>query len=178
MPEVFPNVAHRLLAKLEEKYDVMHLTQNVSDLLERGGCNNIIHLHGELTKACDSFSKKNKYDIGYKDINIGDMCDITDSQLRPDIVWFGEMPMGVERAYQAVFNADILIVVGTSLQISYTLDMLNNVRHTKVGLHEPCRIIYIDPSPMRYLESYGLKVEYIRKGAVEGVNEIVNELLA
>ena len=180
MPEVFPNDAHKALAKLEEKYDVMHLTQNVSDLLERGGCNNIIHLHGDLTYACDSMTKKNKYFIGYKDINIGDKCTENGSQLRPDIVWFEEMPMGVDRAYQAVFNADILIVVGTSLQIGYTLDLLNQARrgneHPSLP-KEPCRIIYIDPSPMTYLDNYGLKVEYVKTGAVEGVNKIVNELL-
>ena len=178
MPEVEPNGAHIALAKLEEDYDVIHLTQNVSDLLERGGCNNIIHLHGELTKACDCMTLKNKYDIGYNDIELGTKCPITDSQLRPDIVWFEEMPYRVEEGYDAVYNADILLIVGTSLQISYTLNMLSNVRQRVSDESNPCRIIYIDPKPMHYLNNYGLNVEYVTKNAVEGVEEIVNELIS
>ena len=178
MPEIEPNGGHISLAKLEGDYDVIHLTQNVSDLLERGGCNNIIHLHGELTKACDSLSKKHKYNIGYNDIELGVKCPETDSQLRPDIVWFGEMPYRVDEGYDAVYNADILLIVGTSLQISYTLDMLNSVRQTASDTSNPCRIIYIDPNPMHYLDNYGLKIEYITKNAVEGVEEVVNELLS
>lgn len=177
MPEVVPNGAHIALSKLEEEYDVIHLTQNVSDLLERGGCNNVIHLHGELTKACDSMTKKHKYVIGYNDIELGDKCTETDSQLRPDIVWFDETPYRVDEGYDAVYNADILLIVGTSLQISYTLNMLNSVRQTTINGKEPCRIIYIDPSPEHYLDNYGLKVEYVLKNAVEGVEEIVNKLI-
>ena len=177
MPEVQPNGAHIALSKLEEDYDVIHLTQNVSDLLERSGCNNVIHLHGELTKACDSMTKKHKYNIGYNDIELGVKCPETDSQLRPDIVWFEEMPYRVDEGYDAVYNADILLIVGTSLQISYTLDMLNNVRQKTVNGKEPCRVIYIDPSPMHYLDNYGINVEYVKKNAVDGVEGIVNELI-
>jgi NAD-dependent deacetylase len=177
MPEVEPNGAHLALAKLEEDYDVIHLTQNVSDLLERANCNNVIHLHGALNSACDSMTKKNKYHIGYNDIELGIKCPENGSQLRPDIVWFGEMPHRVDEAYDAVYNADILIVVGTSLQISYTLDVLTNVRQRVSDKSNPCRIIYVDPEPMNYLSNYGLKVEYVRKAAVEGITEIVNELI-
>jgi NAD-dependent deacetylase len=177
MPEVEPNGAHLALAKLEEEYDVIHLTQNVSDLLERANCNNIIHLHGALNMACDCMTKKHKYHIGYNDIELGMKCPETDSQLRPDIVWFGEMPHRVDEAYDAVYNADILIVVGTSLQIGYTLDVLTNVRQRVSDESNPCRIIYVDPEPMNYLSNYGLKVEYVRKAAVEGITEIVDELL-
>ena len=177
MPEVQPNDAHIALSRLEDKYDVTVVTQNVDDLHERGGSKIIIHLHGELTKACDVMTKKNKYTIGYNDIELGVKCPETDSQLRPDIVWFGEIPYRVDEAYDAVYNADVLLIVGTSLQISYTLDMLNNVRQTVSDASNPCRIVYIDPSPMRYLDNYGLNVEYVTKTAVEGVTEIVNELL-
>ena len=177
MPEVQPNDAHIALSRLEDKYDVTVVTQNVDDLHERGGSKNIIHLHGELTKACDVMTKKNKYTIGYNDIELGVKCPETDSQLRPDIVWFGEIPYRVDEAYDAVYNADVLLIVGTSLQITYTLDMLNNVRQTVSDASNPCRIVYIDPSPMRYLDNYGLNVEYVTKTAVEGVTEIVNELL-
>lgn len=176
LPTVEPNDAHRALAALEEEYDVTIITQNVDNLHERGGSTNIIHLHGELTKArgCMYDHKSSEFDevhdIGYKEINIGDKCPITGSQLRPHIVWFGEYPFGVHEAYDAVRNADILLVIGTSLQIGYTTHMLSEVNGS-------CKIYYIDPSPMNYLTNYGLKVEYIRKKATEGVVEIVNNLL-
>ena len=182
MPEVKPNAAHEALAALEKDYDVTVVTQNVDDLHERAGSTNIIHLHGELTKArgCLYNSKPSPadqvYDIGYNDINIGDKCSVTDSQLRPHIVWFGEFPFGVEEAYRAIYEADILLIIGTSLQIGYTLDMLNNVRRTTTD-KEGCKIVYIDPSPEKYLDNYGLTVEYINKKAVEGVTEYVNTIM-
>jgi NAD-dependent deacetylase len=179
MPTVEPNDAHKALVRLEELFDVTIVTQNVDDLHERGGSTNIIHLHGELTKARGSMYQHKPspidevYDIGYGDINIGDKCKVTGSQLRPHIVWFGEFPFRTDEAYDAVYNADILIIVGTSLQISYTLDMLNNVKRVP----EQAKIIYIDPKPMRYLNNYGLSVEYVEKGAVEGVTEIVERII-
>ena len=177
LPQVEPNAAHEALVQLEEYYDVTVITQNVDDLHERAGSTSVIHLHGELTKACDCMSKKNVYNIGYNNIPLGLKCPENGSQPRPYIVWFEEMPNNVDEAYTAIYHADILLVIGTSLQISYTLDLLRSVRQTFEGTNEPCRIIYIDPSPKNYLDNYGLKVEYVRKGAVEGVSEIVNELL-
>jgi len=179
LPTVQPNDAHKALVALEEEYDVTIITQNVDDLHERAGSTNIIYLHGELTKARGRMYNHKEsqldqiYDIGYKDINLGDKCSVTGSQLRPHIVWFGEYPFGIQEAYAAIYRADILLIVGTSLQISYTLDMLNNVR--RVGT--PCEIYYIDPKPMHYLDNYGLKVNYIEKTAVEGVSEVVNNLI-
>jgi NAD-dependent deacetylase len=179
LPTVEPNGAHKALVSLEDKYDVTIVTQNVDDLHERAGSTNVIHLHGELTKARSSFYNHkpspidNVIDIGYNDINIGDKCPVTDSQLRPHIVWFGEYPFNVNEAYSAIYNADILLIIGTSLQISYTLDMLNNVKR----MPEQTEIYYIDPSPMNYLDNYGLTINYVRKGAVEGVGEIVEKLL-
>lgn len=180
MPMVEPNEAHKALAKLEEFFDVTVVTQNVDDLHERGGSTNIIHLHGELCKARGSlgnglpFKNNNPvYDIGYNDIKIGDKCEKNGSQLRPHIVWFGEFPFSTHEAYRAIYDADILIIIGTSLQITYTLDMLNNVKRVP----EQAKIIYIDPKPMRYLDGYGLKIEYVEKGAVEGVTEIVERII-
>jgi NAD-dependent deacetylase len=177
MPTVEPNDAHFALKGLEQEYDVTIVTQNVDDLHERAGSSKILHLHGELTKAKSSYGTGNRIldnhdsvDIGYNDINIGDMCEEFKAQMRPDIVWFGEYPYQVDRAYQAIGKADILLIVGTSLQIGYTLDMLQNVK-------KDCKIIYIDPQPMHYLDSYGMTVEYITKNAIEGVGEIVNRLL-
>ncbi len=181
LPNVEPNQAHRALALLENEYDVTIVTQNVDDLHERGGSSLIYHLHGELTKARTSKKVLDKhellmgktitpFEIGYNDINLGDECPTYEGQVRPHIVWFGEMPFNVPRAYQAIEQADILLIVGTSLQISYTLDLLRAVK-------SDCDIYYIDPKPMRYLDNYGLKVNYIEKNAVEGVTEIVDQLI-
>lgn len=172
MPTVVPNRAHKALVDLEEEYDVIHVTQNVSDLLERAGVSKVYHLHGELTKARGE-KLTNGFqitDIGYNDINLGDVCEISGSQLRPNIVWFGEMPFFVERSYQAIENADILLIIGTSLQITYTLHMLQAIKHG-------CRVIYIDPSPSNDLSNYGMKIEYIRESAEKGVTALVEKLL-
>lgn len=175
LSEVFPNEAHKTIVKLEEYFDVTNVTQNISDLLERAGASNIIHLHGELTKARSSLYEHKTtpidqiVNIGYNDINIGDKCSITGSQYRPHIVWFGEYPFGVDEAYSAINNANILIIIGTSLQIGYTLTMLSSV-------NENCKVFYIDPKPMNYLDNYGLTVEYIKKDAIEGMNELYDKI--
>ena len=175
MPNVEPNRAHKALVDLEEDYDVIHVTQNVSDLLERAGVSTVYHLHGELTKArgetgnkiSDRFKPTKVIDIGYNDINLGDLCEENGKQLRPDIVWFSEYPL---QAYKAVENADILLIVGTSLQIGYTHHMLRSVK-------DGCRIIYVDPSPANDLSNYGMKVEYIRESAEKGITTLVESLL-
>lgn len=178
LPNVEPNKAHKSLVELEDHFEVIHLTQNVSDLLERAGATEVYHLHGELTKArgdngtkmMDRFRLNEVTDIGYDNIKLGDVCEKFETQLRPNIVWFGEMPFHVSKGYQVLEKADILIVIGTSLQIGYTLEMLQAVK-------EGCRIVYIDPEPMNYLSNYGMKIEYIREMAEKGVSNLVNELI-
>ncbi len=121
---VKPNDAHRAIAALENEYDVTVVTQNVDNLHERAGSTRIIHLHGELTKvrpenACnemDCFSEDTVFDIGNDEINLGDLAP-NGSQLRPHIVWFGEAVPKIESAIEAVEAADILLIVGTSLQV-------------------------------------------------------------
>ena len=113
---VKPNKAHLFLAKLEKNHDVTIITQNVDDLHERAGSSNIIHLHGELTKARSEINTKILVDIQYKDIAIGDMAE-DGYQLRPAIVWFGEMVPLIETAANIIKNADYLIVIGTSLEV-------------------------------------------------------------
>ena len=170
LPTVEPNSAHTDLVKLEDKYDVTIVTQNVDDLHERAGSSKILHLHGELTKARGSLSSKDTIrDIGYGDINVGDKCK-NGSQVRPHIVWFEEMPFNVEESYEAITEADVLIIIGTSLMIGYTLNLLSSAC-------DECKIYYIDPQPSRYLDKYGNKVTYIEKPATEGVEFILNELL-
>ena len=171
LPTVEPNSAHTGLVKLEEKYDVTIVTQNVDDLHERAGSSKILHLHGELTKARGTLSSKETIvEIGYNDINIGDKCEITGSQLRPHIVWFEEMPFNVEESYDAITEADVLIIIGTSLMIGYTLNLLSSV-------NGDCKIYYIDPQPSRYLDHLGKEITYIEKPATEGVKDVVEELL-
>lgn len=178
LPDVVPNDGHKLIASLEADYDVVVLTQNVDDLHERGGSTNVIHLHGELTKARGSlYAHKPSpadqiIDIGYNDINIGDKCPVTESQLRPHIVWFGEYPFGVDRGYQAISNADYLVVIGTSLNIGYTLDML-----AEAG--DNCKVFYIDPEPAPILGKYtGKAVTYMKYGGAEGMTKFIEKLNA
>ncbi len=121
---VKPNDAHRAIASLEENYDVTVVTQNVDNLHERAGSTRIIHLHGELTKVrpenccCDrdGYSEETVFDIGTDEIHIGDKAP-NGAQLRPHIVWFGEAVPKIEAAIDAVEDADILLIVGTSLQV-------------------------------------------------------------
>lgn len=178
MLEVEPNLAHIALSNLENDYDVTIITQNVDDLHERGGSTNVLHLHGELTKArgCMYNHKTSPldtvYDIGYDDIVIGDKCTESGSQLRPHIVWFGEMPFNVDEATTALYEADIVIIIGTSLEISYTIPLVGD------GAKDADEVYYIDPNPPTYLNQYGLPITYINKKAVEGVTDLVNILLA
>ena len=124
LPKVKPNAAHIAIASLEKDYDVQVITQNVDNLHERAGSTRIIHLHGELTKArpencyneMDGFSEESVLDIGYESIHIGDLAP-NGSQLRPHIVWFGEAVPNIGKAIDAVEQADLLLIVGTSLQV-------------------------------------------------------------
>ena len=121
---VRPNAAHYALAELENEWDVTVVTQNVDNLHERAGSTRIIHLHGELTKVrpencyndIDGYSEEAVFDIGYDVISLGDLAP-NGAQLRPHIVWFGEAVPKIEKAIDAVEAADMLLIVGTSLQV-------------------------------------------------------------
>ena len=121
---VKPNAAHLAIAELENDYDVTVVTQNVDNLHERAGSTRIIHLHGELTKVrpenccneMDGYSEESVFDIGYEPVSIGDLAP-NGAQLRPHIVWFGEAVPKIGNAIEAVEAADILLIVGTSLQV-------------------------------------------------------------
>ena len=124
LAQVRPNEAHRSIASLENEYDITVVTQNVDNLHERAGSTRIIHLHGELTKVrpenccneTDGFSEAAVFDIGTDSISLGDMAP-NGKQLRPHIVWFGEAVPKIEAAIDAVEAADIILIVGTSLQV-------------------------------------------------------------
>ena len=160
-----PNPAHRLLAELENRFQVTVITQNVDDLHERGGSSNVLHLHGELTKARSSAYPDLSYDIGYNDINPGDTCD-RGAQLRPHIVWFGEEVPMLDAAAEVVRTADQLLIVGTSLQVYPAAGLVY-----EVDIDVP--ITVIDPGEPASVS----RARVIRKGASEGVREWVSRYL-
>jgi NAD-dependent deacetylase len=126
LDQVEPNEGHKILARLEKYYDVQIITQNVDNLHERAGSKKTLHLHGELTKARSSIDKNLIYDIGIKAINLGDKCE-KGSQLRPHIVWFHEDVPLIETAVKLTEEADIFVVVGTSLQVYPAAGLVNYV---------------------------------------------------
>lgn len=163
-----PNAAHYALIELEKKFHVQIITQNVDNLHERAGSTNILHLHGELTKARSSVDDDLIFDIGYNDINIGDKC-IKGSQLRPHIVWFGEAVPNIMTAGTLTQKADILLVIGTSLVVYPAAGLLN----------------YAPPSIPKYLvdpkaETPGhiRNLSVIREKAGIGVPALVEKLLS
>jgi len=136
--EVHPNDAHFALAQLEQDYNVTVITQNVDDLHERAGSTNVIHLHGELLKVRSTYDE---FDVREwtTDLVLGDMCS-KGYQLRPHIVWFGEAVPLFGKALKVCETADILFIIGTSLQVYPAASLMHYV-----GSHVP--IYYIDPRP-------------------------------
>ncbi|EQB92861.1 SIR2 family NAD-dependent protein deacylase [Elizabethkingia anophelis] len=136
LSEVNPNEAHYILAELQKDFDVHIITQNVDDLHERAGSENIIHLHGELKKA-RPVNDEESIIPWEDDLNLGDL-DENGIQLRPHIVWFGEMVPEMENAATIASTADILLVIGTSLQVYPAASLLHYVPVS-------CEIFVIDP---------------------------------
>jgi NAD-dependent deacetylase len=162
-----PNEGHLGLAKLEKHFDVHIITQNIDDLHERAGSTKILHLHGELTKARSTSDPSLVYDIGYKDINNGDKCE-KGSQLRPHIVWFGEdVPMMTE-AVNITAEADIFVVIGSSLNVYPAAGLINYAPH-KASLW------LIDPKDVAI--PYYMKVNVIKEMASTGVAVLTERLL-
>lgn len=171
LPTVQPCEGHKLVASLEDKYDVTVVTQNVDNLHERAGSTRIIHLHGELMKATSTSSPNNPNCIvtleDGQDIKIGDKAK-DGSQLRPFIVWFGESVPMIEPAIKEVNEADILVVIGTSLNVYPAAGLLSYA-------NAHCKIYLIDPKDVNYDASLG--VTHIKKGASEGMKELIEKYL-
>jgi NAD-dependent deacetylase len=165
LAEVQPNLAHQLIAELESNYDVYIVTQNVDDLHERAGSKKVIHLHGELYKACNE-SKTEIY-RWEKDITTEDKAK-DGSQLRPFIVWFGEDVPMMDRAAEVVYDADILIVIGTSLQVYPAAGLLNFAHNAK-------QKFIIDPNCNDYSVPSGFTKLAMK--ATEGMRIIVDKYL-
>src|SRR5664279_5683634 len=125
--EAEPNDGHRGLVNLEKDFDVQIITQNIDDLHERAGSKKVLHLHGELKKARSSVDESLIYDIDGWDLKFGDLC-AKGSQLRPYIVWFGEAVPNMEAAIPMVESADILVVIGTSLNVYPAAGLINYAR--------------------------------------------------
>jgi len=159
---VEPNIAHKALAYLEKTHKVTIVTQNVDDLHERAGSTNIIHLHGELLKVRSTY---NELDVQHwtKDLNLGDLCD-NGYQLRPDIVWFGEAVPMIENAMQFCEAADVLIIIGTSMQVYPAASLMHYVK-------PETSIFYLDPNPA--IDSNN-QITVIAKKATEGIKEVID----
>ena len=164
---VEPNAAHLALVELEKKLKVHIITQNVDNLHERAGSSQILHLHGQLTQVRSTIDENLVIDIGYKDVNLGDKCP-KGSQLRPHIVWFGEEVPNIEIAANITATADILLVVGTSLNVYPAAGLLH----------------YAPPFIPKYLidphatASPGVKnLTTIAEKAGKGIPELVEKLM-
>ncbi len=137
--EVQPNLGHQILAKLENDFKVQIITQNVDNLHEKSGSSNVLHLHGELLKVRSI--KNSNYILDWQgDLNFGDV-DKKGNQLRHCIVWFGEEVPAIEEAVTIIENAEILIIIGTSLQVYLAVSLMNFAKPTIPGF-------YIDPKPV------------------------------
>ena len=126
--EAQPNEAHRILAELESKFDVTVITQNVDDLHERAGSSKVVHLHGKLFESRSTLDPTLVYPIAGWELKMGDRCE-RGSQLRPNIVWFGEMVPLMETAAEIAAGADIFLVVGTSLVVYPAAGLVDVVPH-------------------------------------------------
>ena len=163
-----PNQAHIALAKLEERYDVTIITQNIDNLHERAGSKNVLHLHGLMTQARSSVDVNLVYDIGYKEIHIGDLCE-KGSQLRPNVVWFGEAVPLISDASEICSTADIFIVIGTSLVVYPAAGLIDEVPKDAI-------VYIIDPIKPPVYRSFR-EIHFIEEVATVGTEKLVNQLL-
>jgi NAD-dependent deacetylase len=154
-----PNMAHQYCVKLESQFDTHIITQNVDNLHERAGSKNVLHLHGELFKSRSTLDESLVYDIPGWELNLGDTCELG-SQLRPHIVWFGEMVPLIVEAERLVAQADILVVVGTSLQVYPAAGLTSAAK-------PECPIYVIDPAAPQV--SGRSNVHYIKEKAEKGM---------
>lgn len=162
-----PNAGHYGLAALEKDFDVRIITQNIDNLHERAGSTQVIHLHGELMKACSVRDLETTYDLdpAHPDIHLGDK-DPNGVQLRPFIVWFGEAVPMIEPAIREVEDCDIFVIIGTSLNVYPAAGLLNYVRRGQP-------IYLIDPKEVR---TYRDDIVHLQCGASEGVKRLTEIL--
>ena len=165
--KVQPNEAHKSLVELEKFYNLTIITQNVDDLHERAGSSHIIHLHGELLKVRSTVNPNLIYDWN-KDLNLGDLCE-NKAQLRPHIVWFGEEVPLLQRAAILTEDADILIIIGTSMMVYPAANLVNYAK-------DAVPIYFIDPKP-QIQQNYYSNLTVLAEKASSGVRKVVNQLI-
>jgi len=165
--EAKPNAAHKAIAELEKKFDVQVITQNIDDLHERAGSKRVLHLHGEITKSRSSVDPTLIYPIKGWQIKLGDACELG-SQLRPHVVWFGEMVPEMENACKIAATAEIFIIIGTSLNVYPAASLIDFVPSKS-------QKYLIDPQAVSkdYIQNIVIK----RERAGTGVPELVKNLL-
>lgn len=164
--EVQPNEAHQLLAELETYFDVQIITQNIDDLHERAGSTKILHIHGELFKSCSCNNKSLIYEQK-EDINIGDKAE-DGAQLRPFIVWFGEDVPLYQKAKEIVKEANILLVIGTSLQVYPAAGLIHDIK-------DDCLLIVINPNETGF--GYGQRAVVMKETATQGMKLLFDKLI-
>lgn len=162
-----PNQAHILAAELEKHFKVTVVTQNIDNLHERAGSTNIIHLHGELTKACSDRVKRCVQDIGYAPIQYGTRTE-DGGMMRPFIVWFGEAVPLMEDAVREVEQADIVVIVGTSLNVYPAAGLLYYAKNN-------AEIYVIDPKDVQPISR---RVTFIKEKATVGMKQLFDKLTA
>ncbi len=160
-----PNQAHILAAELEKHFKVTVVTQNIDNLHERAGSTNIIHLHGELTKACSDRGKRCVQDIGYAPIQYGTRTE-DGGMMRPFIVWFGEAVPLMEDAVREVEQADIVVIVGTSLNVYPAAGLLYYAKNN-------AEIYVIDPKDVQPISR---RVTFIKEKATVGMKQLFDKL--
>lgn len=169
---VEPNEGHRLIAELEKDFNVTVVTQNIDNLHERAGSSRIIHLHGELTKICSSYDPHDPKCIkelspDEYELKLGDLAP-DGSQYRPFIVWFGEAVPKIEDAISQVEQADVFLIIGTSMNVYPAAGLLNYVPANSA-------VYLIDPKEVN-VRSNGHQIHVIRKVASEGMKELIQLL--
>lgn len=162
-----PNSAHTALASLEKDFDVIIITQNIDDLHERGGSSKVLHLHGEIRKSRSTLDHNLVYEIEGSELTPGDKCE-RGAQLRPHIVWFGEDVPMIEEAIRYCFEADIFVVIGTSLVVYPAASLIEFVPSESVKY-------IIDPNKPEIYYQLPNTV-YIEKKATDGMEELIKIL--
>ena len=156
-----------MIADLEKYFDVQIVTQNIDDLHERAGSTNILHIHGELFKSCSCDDKNLIYEQK-TDINLGDKAE-DGAQLRPFIVWFGEDVPLYQKAQEIVKDSDILLVIGTSLQVYPAAGLIHEIK-------DDCLLIVINPNETGF--GYGQRAVVMKETATKGMKLLFEKLVA
>ena len=166
--EAEPNAGHKALVRLEEMYRVTVVTQNIDDLHERAGSSRVVHLHGEIFKAQSTQNPNLVVDLGERDIHIGDIAG-DGAQLRPHVVWFGEPVPKIMDAAAEVADAQIILIIGTSMVVYPAASLIDYAPHD-------AEVYVVNPDISTMAERHG-NIHTVAQKAAEGVPPLVETLL-